>query len=300
MPSWGEDYGGELNDEQIEELVLMIQNVDWDLVYNEAIEANDGAYPSPPAAEAAEETAGEGTQTGEEGDGGEAAQTVELSAPGIAWSTNEITIAQGGTIKLINDGSGGQHNFIIEGYNDDAPVDMPAGSQTDWTVPSDLAPGTYTFYCAVPGHRALMEGMIAILGGQTRAVRPSMVYPAPTMNVMATPRDSARRNGRGSVLRLREILRSWTVNRDLRAAGSPPVVGNGPVPPTSPMPDAGGHTRCAWPRYRPLDDGRAQSPPLRALRRAADHKSTHDEPLAGGGLVGWGGCFFGVEAFGDP
>ena len=49
MPSWGEDYGGELNDEQIEELVLMIQNVDWDLVYNDAIEANDGAYPEPPA-----------------------------------------------------------------------------------------------------------------------------------------------------------------------------------------------------------------------------------------------------------
>ncbi len=162
MPSWGEDYGGELNDEQIEELVLMIQNVDWDLVYNDAIEANDGAYPEPPAPAAAEESAAEGTQTGEEGNGGAAAQTVELSAPGIAWSTNEISIAQGGTIKLINDGSGGPHNFAIEGYNDDAPVDMPPGSETDWTVPADLAPGTYTFYCAIPGHRALMEGTITV------------------------------------------------------------------------------------------------------------------------------------------
>ena len=161
MPPWGEDYGGELNDEQIEELVLMIQNVDWDLVYNDAVEANGGAYPEPPAAAPSEDTASEGTQSGEEG-GGEAAQTVELSAPGIAWSTNEITIPQGGVIKLINDGSGGPHNFVIEGYNDDAPVDMPAGSETDWTVPSDLAPGTYTFYCAIPGHRALMEGTITI------------------------------------------------------------------------------------------------------------------------------------------
>lgn len=160
MPSWGEDYGGELNDEQIEELVLMIQNVDWDLVYNEAIEANDGAYPEPPAVEAAEETAAEGTQTG---DGDAAASTVvELSAPGISWSTNELTVPVGGTINLINDGSGGPHNFIIEGYNDDAPVDMPAGSETPWTVPDDLAPGTYTFYCGIPGHRATMEGTITI------------------------------------------------------------------------------------------------------------------------------------------
>ena len=160
MPSWGEDYGGELNDEQIEELILMIQNVDWDEVYNHAVEVNDGAYPEPPAAAPADDTASEGTQSGQEG---EAAQTVELSAPGITWSTNEITIAQGGTIHLVNDGSGGPHNFAIEGYNDDAPVDMPSGSESDWTVPDDLQPGTYTFYCEIPGHRqAGMEGTITI------------------------------------------------------------------------------------------------------------------------------------------
>ncbi len=169
MPSWGEDFGGELNDEQIEELVLMIQNVDWDLVYNEAIEANDGAYPEPPAVEAAEETAAEGTQTGEGADGeaspaaeGGGGEVVELSAPGIAWSTYELTVPVGGTINLFNDGSGGNHNFVIEGYNDDAPVDMPVGEAVAWTVPEDLAPGTYTFYCAIPGHRTLMEGTITI------------------------------------------------------------------------------------------------------------------------------------------
>ncbi len=177
MPSWGEDYAGELNDEQIEELVLMIQNVDWDLVYNDAIEANGGAYPEPPAAAPAEETASEGTQTGEDG-GGAAASTVELSAPGIAWSTNEITIAQGGTIHLVNDGSGGPHNFVVEGYNDDAPVDMPPGSESDWVVPDDLQPGTYTFYCAIPGHRALMEGTITITGPEEGAAAGEETSPA--------------------------------------------------------------------------------------------------------------------------
>jgi azurin len=51
---------------------------------------------------------------------------------------------------------------VVEGYNDDAPVDMPIGETVPWTVPADLAPGTYTFYCAIPGHRALMEGTITI------------------------------------------------------------------------------------------------------------------------------------------
>ena len=162
MPSWGENFGGELNGEQIEELVLMIQNVDWDLVYNEAIEANGGEYPEPPAIEAAETTAAEGTQAGGgEGDAAPAT-TVELSAPGIAWSTYEITIPVGGTINLFNDGSGGAHNFVIEGYNDDAPVDMPIGETVPWIVPEDLEPGTYTYYCAIPGHRALMTGSITI------------------------------------------------------------------------------------------------------------------------------------------
>jgi cytochrome c oxidase subunit 2 len=128
--------------------------------------ATPAATPAPPATPAATPGA-----TPEGGQGSPTAP-VELSAPGIAWSTNELTVPQGGVIRLINDGSGGPHNFVIEGYNDDAPVDMPPGSQTDWTVPSDLAPGTYTFYCAVPGHRqAGMEGTITILppagGGET-------------------------------------------------------------------------------------------------------------------------------------
>ena len=41
---------------------------------------------------------------------------------------------------------------------------MPAGSESDWVVPDDLQPGTYTFYCEIPGHRqAGMEGTITIV-----------------------------------------------------------------------------------------------------------------------------------------
>ncbi len=100
--------------------------------------------------------------TGDGGDAGGGGAVVELSAPGIAWSTNELTVPVGGTIRLINDGSGGEHNFVVENYNDDSPVDMPPGETVDWPIPGDLAAGTYTYYCAIPGHRALMEGTLTI------------------------------------------------------------------------------------------------------------------------------------------
>jgi plastocyanin len=49
------------------------------------------------------------------------------------------------------------HTFAVEGYNH-APVDMPVGGQViQWTVPADLAPGQYIYYCTIPGHR--QDGM---------------------------------------------------------------------------------------------------------------------------------------------
>ena len=61
----------------------MIQNVSWDLVYNVAIEANGGAYPEPPAAAAAEETAAEGdADRVRKAAAAAAVPTVELFRPG--------------------------------------------------------------------------------------------------------------------------------------------------------------------------------------------------------------------------
>ncbi len=186
MPSWGEDFGGELNDEQIEELVLMIQNVDWDLVYNDAIETNGGAYPEPPApAESADAESSENS-----GDAAAPTASVDLAAPSISWSTNELSVPVGGTINLINDGSGGAHNFVVEGYNDDAPVDMPPGSETPWVVPADLAPGTYTYYCAIPGHRALMEGTLTVAAADA-ALPPAEVDAAAAEGTPAASPDAS-------------------------------------------------------------------------------------------------------------
>ena len=67
----------------------------------EAPTSSDGATPSASATPAAEDAA---APLGE---------PVELSAPGIAWSTNEITIARGGTIHLVNEGAA-VHDFTID------------------------------------------------------------------------------------------------------------------------------------------------------------------------------------------
>lgn len=88
---------------------------------------------------------------------------VMLEGYDIGWTQKDLTVAVGGTIDIYNSGVL-EHNFAIEGYNDATPVDLPTGGEhVMWTVPADLAPGTYTFYCTVPGHRAAgMEGTITI------------------------------------------------------------------------------------------------------------------------------------------
>lgn len=92
--------------------------------------------------------------------GGEA---VELEGFDIGWTQETLSVPVGGTINMYNSGSA-QHNFVVEGYNEDSPVDLPVGGEiVEWQVPEDLTPGEYVFYCAVPGHReAGMEGVLTI------------------------------------------------------------------------------------------------------------------------------------------
>jgi plastocyanin/mono/diheme cytochrome c family protein len=157
MPAWGEDFGGELNDEQIRELILLIHEGDWNAVYNHVIEESEG-YPTVPPAGGG--NAGRTNVALE----GEAEDVIEITAPGLAFDPNVVQIPVGGTILLTNDGSGGEHTFVIEGYNDDSPVEMPVGETVEWQVPDDLPPGEYTFYCTIPGHlEAGMVGTITIL-----------------------------------------------------------------------------------------------------------------------------------------
>ena len=55
-----------------------------------------------------------------------------------------------------------EHNVVIEGVNGDAPV-VEANSGSTNVGAVELEPGTYTFFCSIPGHRtAGMEGTLTV------------------------------------------------------------------------------------------------------------------------------------------
>jgi plastocyanin len=92
------------------------------------------------------------------------ATTLELAAdPGGALSFDKTSLdapAGSVTIELTNDSSV-PHNVEVEGNGVEEVSDTVTGSTTSVTV--DLEPGTYDFYCNVPGHReGGMEGTLTV------------------------------------------------------------------------------------------------------------------------------------------
>ncbi len=161
MPAW-ED---ELNAEQVNELVLMIQNVDWNVVYNEALETS-GGYPTAPAE--VESIPAVADDLASPAAAGEVATgTVSLEGYDIGWRYDgqdtaaggvTMTVAPGTVIDLVNTGNS-VHNFDSEDLGIDQ--DMPVGETIQVTIPEDAAPGSYEFICNIPGHAA--AGMVGTL-----------------------------------------------------------------------------------------------------------------------------------------
>lgn len=90
--------------------------------------------------------------------------TLQLAAdPGGALKFDKTTIeAQAGMvmIQLTNDSSV-PHNVAIEGEGVNEESETVSGDST--TLRVELQPGTYTFFCSVPGHReAGMKGTLTV------------------------------------------------------------------------------------------------------------------------------------------
>jgi cyclophilin family peptidyl-prolyl cis-trans isomerase/plastocyanin len=86
---------------------------------------------------------------------------VELDAKDIAFVPTEITVDAEDlpvTIRMTNSGAA-LHNFTIDALNID--VDVNPGETVDVVIPAGTAPGTYDFYCNVPGHKE--AGMVGTL-----------------------------------------------------------------------------------------------------------------------------------------
>lgn len=110
---------------------------------------------------------------------------VELTSPGISWEPKQLTVPVGGSIRIINDGSGGPHNFVVTALNTTDELtpllDLPSGYDDIYTLPPDLAPGTYNYLCTIPGHTANMTGTLTVTEAQAAAA------PAPSGQQAASP-----------------------------------------------------------------------------------------------------------------
>ena len=96
-------------------------------------------------------------------------------------STNELEAAPGQVIRVTNTGLA-EHDFTIDELS--IAEQLPNGEPVDITLPDDLTVGdTYTYYCAVPGHRENgMEGTLTIVEASA----------APAEEEAASPEEGAK------------------------------------------------------------------------------------------------------------
>jgi plastocyanin len=131
-------------------------------------EGNDAA-----AGEAAEEAEAGGKNAGAGSTGKEAPAEKAASGPGgtvklaadptnIAFDTTSLSSKPGKVTIDFTNPSALEHDVAIEENGKEiAGSELIAEGKT--SVSAELAPGTYTFYCTVPGHReAGMEGQLVV------------------------------------------------------------------------------------------------------------------------------------------
>lgn len=118
---------------------------------------------------AAETSGGAAAESGEKAGGGESSgggSTLDVEADPngeLAYTTTEATAKAGKVTVDFNNPQGLTHDVAIENESGETvgQTELVAGEETSTTV--NLKPGTYHYYCTVPGHReAGMEGTLTV------------------------------------------------------------------------------------------------------------------------------------------
>lgn len=117
--------------------------------------------PSGGAVESGEKSGGEGSSSG----GGGGASVAFEADPGgeLAYTTTEATAKAGKVTVDFNNPQGLPHDVAIEDSAGKTigKTELVSEGETSTTV--NLKPGTYHYYCTVPGHReAGMEGTLTV------------------------------------------------------------------------------------------------------------------------------------------
>ncbi len=92
---------------------------------------------------------------------GPSVATVEVDAANYSFKPDKPTAPAGIVTIRMKNVSGNPHTLAISGV-DGFELSVSGGGNTD-AGKVDLKPGTYTFYCTVPGHRSAgMEGKLTV------------------------------------------------------------------------------------------------------------------------------------------
>jgi plastocyanin len=104
------------------------------------------------------------TETATAGGGG--ASTVDIAAPAdgnLAFDQTDLTTKAGAVTINFDNPAALSHDVKIEDSSGAELGGTDLVAQGDATATVDLQPGSYTFFCSVPGHReAGMEGTLTV------------------------------------------------------------------------------------------------------------------------------------------
>lgn len=133
--------------------------------FEEEAEKGQAAVPTE-GAEGNEEEAGE-EKAGTEEEGSEAGGTgttlqLEASETALEYDTTKLSAKAGKVTIDFKNPSAIAHNVVIEQNGKELAGFEPI-AEGEESESAELKPGTYTFYCSVPGHRqAGMEGTLTV------------------------------------------------------------------------------------------------------------------------------------------
>jgi plastocyanin len=116
------------------------------------------------AKEEVEDKAGEAKDEAEGGTAGASTLDFEADPSGALAYTSDTATAQAGKVTVnFTNSSPVPHNVDIEDESGEDVAETEILAEGSDSTTANLKPGTYTFYCAVPGHRqGGMEGTLTV------------------------------------------------------------------------------------------------------------------------------------------
>jgi len=107
---------------------------------------------------------GEGAEGGEAGGGGAGGSlSFEAASSGFEYTSNSASAEAGKVTVDFNNPQGIGHDVAIETSGGEVVGQTEIVTEGESSTTVELKPGTYTFFCSVPGHReAGMEGTLTV------------------------------------------------------------------------------------------------------------------------------------------